>query len=103
MELGNPITFEEIESAKKSNLKFGEIAGLEELLGDDGLFEESGVAEATEIVMECTCWGDEATAVVFAQRRRRFGARDTAAIACAAATAGRGIFEARGMECTCAL
>ena len=45
--LGNPITFEEIESAKKSNCKFGEIEGLEELLGDDGLFEEYGVAEAT--------------------------------------------------------
>jgi hypothetical protein len=36
-------TFEEIECARKSNLKFGEIAGLEELLGDDGLFEEYGV------------------------------------------------------------
>ena len=58
--LGNPITFEEIESAKKSNLKFGEIAGLEELLGYDGLFEEYGVADATEVVMECTCCGDEA-------------------------------------------
>jgi hypothetical protein len=45
----------------KSNLKFGEIEGLEELLGDDGLFAEYGVAEATEIVMECTCCGDEAT------------------------------------------
>jgi hypothetical protein len=59
--LGNPITFEEIESAKKSNLKFGEIERLEELLGDDGLFEEFGVAEATEIIMECTCCGDEST------------------------------------------
>ena len=53
--LGNPITFEEIESAKKSNLKFGEVAGLEELLGEDGLFKKNGVAEATEIIMECTC------------------------------------------------
>ena len=50
--LGNPITFEEIECAKKSNLKFGEIVGLQELLGDDGLFEEYGVADATDVVME---------------------------------------------------
>ena len=33
--VGNPVTFEEIECAKKSNLKFGEVDGLEELLGDD--------------------------------------------------------------------
>ena len=31
--LGNPVKVEEIECAKNSNLKFGEVAGLEELLG----------------------------------------------------------------------
>ena len=30
------------------------------MLGDDGLFEEYGVAEAAEVVMECICCGDEA-------------------------------------------
>ena len=35
--LGNPVTLEEIECAKKSNLKLGEVDGLEEL-GYDGLF-----------------------------------------------------------------
>ena len=59
--LGNPITFEEIECAKKSNLKFGEVNGLEELLGDNGLFEEYGVADARDVVMECDCCGEETT------------------------------------------
>jgi hypothetical protein len=59
--LGNPVTVEEIECAKNSNLKFGEVAGLEELLGDNGLFEEYGVADATDVVMECTCCGDQTT------------------------------------------
>ena len=40
--LGNPVTFEEIECAKKFNLKFGEVDGFEELLGNDGMFEEYG-------------------------------------------------------------
>ena len=30
-------------------------------MGDDGLFEEYGVAEAREVVMECDCCGEEAT------------------------------------------
>ena len=28
-------------------------------MGDDGLFEEYGVADATDVVNECTCCGDE--------------------------------------------
>ena len=59
--LGNSVTFKEIECAKKSNLKFGEVDVLEELLGDDGLLEEYGVADASDVVMECTCCGDETT------------------------------------------
>ena len=38
-------------------------------MGDDGLFEEYGVAEATEIVMECTCCGDEAPLTTSTQLR----------------------------------
>ena len=45
--LGNPVTFEEIEWAKKSNLKFVEVAGLEEPLGDDGLFEDRSAVIAS--------------------------------------------------------
>jgi hypothetical protein len=59
--LGTPVTFDKFESAMKSNLKFGEIAGLEELLGDYALFEEYGVADVTYVVMECNYCEDKTT------------------------------------------
>ena len=47
--LGNLSTFEE------------EVEGLEELLGEDGLFEEYGVEEVGDVVMEWDCCGEDTT------------------------------------------
>ena len=58
--LGNPVTFEKIESAKKSNFKFGTVENLtEELLGEDGMFEEHEAESTEEVVKNCDCCGDE--------------------------------------------
>ncbi|MCP4994211.1 MAG: hypothetical protein GY934_10585, partial [Gammaproteobacteria bacterium] len=60
--LGNPVTFEEIECAKKSNLKFGMVENLtEKLLGEDGMFEEFEAEEIKEVVQSCACCGDDVT------------------------------------------
>ena len=46
---------------KEVHLKFGEVDGLEELLGNDGIFEEYRVEDAKDVVMECDCCGEEVT------------------------------------------
>ena len=58
--LGNPVTFEEIELAKKNNLIHGTVENLtEELLGEDGTFKECEAEPNEEVVQACDCCGDE--------------------------------------------
>ena len=59
--LGNSVTREEIESAQKSNLKFGAVENLVELLGDDGMFEEHETDDTEEVVQNYECCGEEIT------------------------------------------
>ena len=41
----NPITMEELQAAKMSNLQIDHVVGMEELIGKDGNFEEIGASQ----------------------------------------------------------
>ena len=58
----NPITFEEAEHAKRSNLEFCEFGGivnLEELIGEEGFFEEYAQEGLHREAVDCICCGEE--------------------------------------------
>ena len=58
----NPTCMEDVEHAKRANLQFGEFGGivaLEELIGEDGFFEEGVHEDLSMVMVNCTCCGEE--------------------------------------------
>ncbi|MCP4996265.1 MAG: hypothetical protein GY934_21195, partial [Gammaproteobacteria bacterium] len=58
----NPITLEEIQQAKMNNVLLNHQEGLEELMAEDGTFEEYGVADIKDVTT-CTDCGIEVSGV----------------------------------------
>ena len=53
----NPITMEEVQAAKMSNLQMDRMVGMEELMGEDGNFEEYGAHD--NLLRHCACCGED--------------------------------------------
>ena len=55
----NPITLAEIQAAKRSNMELDQVAGMEELLGEDGIFEEFGASQTEDLSSYYACCCEE--------------------------------------------
>ena len=62
----NPITMEEVQATKMSNLQMDRVVGMEELMGEDGNFEENGTHDnllteqcsgIVRVVEKTSTWG----------------------------------------------